>query len=275
MGTIQPLQHAEARVLGVLIEKSMTTPESYPLSLNALVNGCNQKSNREPVTHLDEQTVNEAMRDLRMNRLAVEVSNRSSRVVKFSHKARERLEVDEPTLAILAELLLRGPQTPGELRGRASRMAPIASLGALDGLLGRLSERQMVVQLSPLPGSRAVRFMQLIAPGLHEAGSVPSAAQPAARPAASEPPPAPGAVTGATPTAVTADRDPADRATVTVNEPAVSGAVPPTSPAPLTPAIAAPSGDLAVRVAALEEQVESLTSIVAQLRRRMGPPVER
>ncbi|MFT7463336.1 MAG: hypothetical protein ACI9EF_001680 [Pseudohongiellaceae bacterium] len=250
MGTIQPLQKAEARVFGVLIEKSMTTPDGYPISLNALVNGCNQKSNRDPVTHLDEQSVSEAVRDLRMNRLATEVSSRSSRVVKFGHNAEERLELDKPSVAILAELLLRGPQTPGELRGRVSRMSPIESLGSLDGLLSQLAARQMVVQLSPLPGSRAVRFMQLIAPELHDPGSAPTASQPAA-------PPAPSAPSA-----------PADH----------SAASPPSSvpvsPAAAAPSIPAPGGDLAVRVAALEEQVESLTSLVAQLRRRMGPTDE-
>lgn len=255
MGTIQPLQKTEARVLGVLIEKSMTTPESYPISLNALVNGCNQKSNRDPVMHLDEQSVGEAVRDLRMNRLAVEVSSRSARVVKFSHKAGERLEVDEPSVAILAELLLRGPQTPGELRGRVSRMSAIASLGELDGLLNGLIGRQMVVQLSPLPGSRAVRFMQLIAPELHDPGSAPSGPAPAAAaqaaPAHAPTPPSEGA--------------PAHGAAQT----------PAQAMTPPVAAVPAPGGDLTVRVAALEDQVAELTSVVAQLRRFMGPPVER
>jgi len=253
MGTIQPLQKTEARVLGVLIEKSMTTPDSYPISLNALVNGCNQKSNRDPVMHLDEQSVSEAVRDLRMNRLAVEVSSRSARVVKFSHKAGERLELDEPSVAILAELLLRGPQTPGELRGRVSRMSAIASLGELDGLLNGLIARQMVVQLSPLPGSRAVRFMQLLAPELHDPGSAPSS-------------PAAAGTAQVSPSSSSADA-PA----------AASGGVPApaqtmTQPAPAVPT---PGGDLTVRVAALEDQVAELTSVVAQLRRFMGPPVER
>jgi len=177
MGTIQPLQKAEARVLGVLIEKSLTTPDAYPLSLNALVNGCNQKSNRDPETAFDEKAVEEAVRDLRMNRLAVEVSSRSARVIKYRHKAEERLELDTQSVAILAELMLRGPQSPGDIRGRASRMASIPSLGHLDGLLRKLIERQMVVQLAPLPGSRTVRYMQLLAPNLHGAGSAPDSSR--------------------------------------------------------------------------------------------------
>ena len=255
MSQIEPLQAAEARVLGVLIEKSMTTPDGYPLSLNALVNGCNQKSNRDPVLHLDEQSVSEAVRDLRMNRLAVEVSNRSARVAKFSHKAGERLELDEPSVAILAELLLRGPQTPGELRGRVSRMSAIASLGELDGLLNGLISRQMVIQLSPLPGSRAVRFMQLIAPELHDPGSAPSGPAPAATAQAS-PAPADATASGGAPHHG-ATQTPAQAMTQ-----------------PLA-AVPAPGGDLTVRVAALEDQVAELTSVVAQLRRFMGPPVER
>lgn len=230
MGTIQSLQKAEARVLGVLIEKSLTTPDGYPLSLNALVNGCNQKSNRDPITAFDEKTVEEAVRDLRMNRLAVEVSSRSARVIKYRHKAEERLELETQSVAILAELMLRGPQSAGEIRGRASRMASIPSLGDLDALLRELIERQMVAQLSPPPGSRAVSYMQLLAPNLHDAGSAPTLSQPAAR-AAPTTAPATDAATGA--------------------------------------------GNLIARVGALEEQVESLTALVAQLRRRIGPPVDR
>jgi uncharacterized protein YceH (UPF0502 family) len=264
MGTIQPLQKAEARVLGVLIEKSLTTPDGYPLSLNALVNGCNQKSNRDPMMALDEKSVEEAVRDLRMNRLAIEVSNRSARVIKYRHKVEERLELDTQSVAILAELMLRGPQSAGELRGRASRMASIESLGELDGLLRKLIERQMVVQLSPLPGSRAIRYMQLVAPDLHDPGSAPTAAQPT--PAAAPPTAADsGAVVGIS----SASPAPPGRTTVHPTSPTGAAPVPPPPPIP------APSGDLVARVSALEEQVESLTALVAQLRRRMGPPVER
>jgi hypothetical protein len=158
----EPLDAVESRIFGVLVEKSLTTPESYPLSLNALVNGCNQKSNRDPVTSFDERTVSEAILRLRLHRLVLEMNTAGSRVTKFDHDGCARLEVDKPSLAVLAELLLRGPQQPGELRGRASRMAPIESLPALEALLADLAGRGMVERLSPAPGSRAARWQQLL-----------------------------------------------------------------------------------------------------------------
>jgi len=179
MSQIEPLQAAEARVLGVLIEKSLTTPDGYPLSLNALVNGCNQKSNRHPVTALDEVTVEAAVRDLRMNRLAQEFGSTGARVPKFGHRADERLELAPAQLAVIAELLMRGPQTAGELRGRASRMAPIESLAELQPIVDGLVRRGLVAHLPPAPGSRAGRLVQLLAPGLH-GDETPSAPPPAA-----------------------------------------------------------------------------------------------
>src|SRR4051812_49801787 len=112
----------EARVLGVLVEKAQTTPAQYPMTLNAMVNGANQKNNREPVTNLSEDQVFEALEGLRTKRLANEVMLSGSRVQKYRHIARESLGIQTSELVILTELLLRGPQTIGELQGRASRM---------------------------------------------------------------------------------------------------------------------------------------------------------
>src|SRR6202046_3107838 len=116
------LTAAEARVLGALIEKDITTPEYYPLSLNALVNACNQKSNRDPVMNLDEEAVREALRTLDKKGLAGPADNMVSRVKKYEHRLQEAYNFTRHEIAILAELLLRGPQTPGELRSRADRM---------------------------------------------------------------------------------------------------------------------------------------------------------
>ena len=154
----------KARVLGVLIEKSTTTPEQYPLSLNALTNGVNQKSNRDPVLSLTEEEVFDAVESLRDKQFAVRVDQVGSRVHKYKHVAGETLRCSAAQLAVLAELLLRGPQTQGELRGRASRMYPIATLDDVQATLRGLMEQQepLVEQLPPSPGSRAERYAQLL-----------------------------------------------------------------------------------------------------------------
>ena len=159
----------EARVLGVLIEKATTTPEQYPLSLNAIVNGANQKNNRDPVTAMTEDAAFAAVEGLRGKGLAVRVDQASARVQKYKHHAVETLHVRTGEAAILAELLLRGPQTLGELRGRASRMAPIETLDAVKELVRALSDRSepLVKEIPPHPGSRAERFVQLLCPTLH------------------------------------------------------------------------------------------------------------
>jgi uncharacterized protein YceH (UPF0502 family) len=160
----------EARVLGVLIEKSTTTPEQYPLSLNAAVSGANQKNNREPVTSLTDDQVFDALESLRSKGLVVRIEAGSgSRVHRFRHNAGETLRLRAGELAILAELLLRGPQTQGELRGRASRMHPMDTLDVVRDMLRALREREepLVRDLPPSPGSRAERYGQLLAPDAH------------------------------------------------------------------------------------------------------------
>ena len=147
---IRPLDAVERRVLGTLIEKGKTTPEQYPLSLNALVTGCNQKSNRDPVMTLDEEQVMRAVKGLREAGAMAEVFG-SGKIPRYRHLAYEWLGVGKEELAIIGELLLRGEQTEGDLRGRASRMDPIPDLDALRAHLAALEARGLVVWLSP-PG---------------------------------------------------------------------------------------------------------------------------
>lgn len=164
----------EARVIGVLIEKGQTTPDAYPLTINAVVNGANQKNNRDPVTNLDDQAVLSALIGLRNKGLVVQQDGPGQRAPKFRHQFKEGLGVNVPEMVILAELLLRGPQTQGELRGRASRMHPLESLEMVKNVLGQLMNRAepLVKEVAPAAGSRAERFVQLLCPELHsiEAG---------------------------------------------------------------------------------------------------------
>ena len=147
---VRPLDSIERRVLGTLIEKGKTTPDQYPLSLNALVTGCNQKSNRDPVMTLDEEQVTRAILALKACGAVAEVFG-SGKIPRYRHLAYEWLAVEKEELAILGELLLRGEQTEGDLRGRASRMDPIPDVDVLRGHLDRLAARGLVVWLSP-PG---------------------------------------------------------------------------------------------------------------------------
>ena len=143
---IVQLTSMEARVIGCLIEKQITTPDQYPLSLNALVNACNQKSNRDPMMDVDEPTVQRTLDDLSKKHLIMERSGFGSRVPKYQHRFCNTgfgsLEFTPQETAIVCELLLRGPQTPGELRGRASRMAPIAEVSEVEAALSRLAARE-------------------------------------------------------------------------------------------------------------------------------------
>lgn len=150
----RPLDRIERRVAGVLVEKAKTTPDSYPLSLNALVNGCNQKSNRSPQMQLDEDAVLEALDRLRGMGAISEIQG-DGRVSKFRHLLYEWLGVDKIELAVMAELLLRGAQTLGELRGRAARMEPIADISTLRPIVDGLVQKGLVVYLTP-PGRGCV-----------------------------------------------------------------------------------------------------------------------
>jgi len=157
----------EARLFGVLIEKALTTPEQYPLSINAATNGANQKNNRDPVLSLEEDRVAMALERLVQKYLARKVFPANSRVEKYCHNGKDGLGLETRELAVVAELLMRGPQSAGELRGRVSRMQPIASLDALAAILAPLIEKGFVRRLPPAPGSRAERFAQLLSPDLH------------------------------------------------------------------------------------------------------------
>jgi uncharacterized protein YceH (UPF0502 family) len=147
-----PLTPRERRILGVLAEKAKMTPEYYPLTLAALVTGCNQKSNRDPVTNYDADDVEDTLQELR-RKGAVVMVEAGGRVVRWKHTLYDWLKVSKVELAVMAELLLRGAQTEGDLRARASRMEPIADLPALQTLLDALAARGLVTYLSP-PGQK-------------------------------------------------------------------------------------------------------------------------
>jgi hypothetical protein len=173
----------ECRVLGVLVEKAYTTPAQYPLTLNAITTGANQKNNRDPVTSLDEDEVIRALDGLRAKDLVREVMMTGSRVAKFRQVARETLSLSPSELVVLTELLLRGPQTEGELRGRASRMTPLESTEAVQAILESMMSRDepLVERFPPEPGSRAPRYAQRLCPGLHRiAAAAPALPSPAA-----------------------------------------------------------------------------------------------
>ena len=154
----------EARILGAFIEKELTTPDYYPLSLNALTNACNQKSNRDPVLQLEEPEVLEQVDSLRKKGLAMQSQDAGSRVTKYRHTLRERLYLENQELAVLAELLLRGPQTSGELRSRCDRMAPFNDLDTVQQTLQELMEKEppMAVRLERQPGRKECRYAQLL-----------------------------------------------------------------------------------------------------------------
>jgi len=226
----------EQRVLGCLIEKRWTTPDQYPLSLNGLRLACNQSTNRDPVTAYDETTVREAAQRLCLYGLARLASGHGSRAVKYRHLAEEALGVGREELAVLAVLLLRGPQTPGELKARTERMAPLGSLTDVERVLGALTERGYVRRIGRRPGQKEDRFEHLL--GGTGGASVDGGG------AYSESPPVP------------------------MQAPA------PATPSPVSPPPPAPDatgdGALAERVAALEAEVASLRAEVEELREIYG-----
>ncbi len=158
------LTEIEARVLGALVEKEITAPEYYPLSLNALVNACNQKSNREPVMNLSDEDVTLAMRRLGELELAGAANTSDSRVRKYEHRLQEAFNFTRPETAVLCVLLLRGAQTPGELRGRAERMYEFGDLSEVMGALQKLMSREPVLArvLPRAPGTKESRYMHLL-----------------------------------------------------------------------------------------------------------------
>lgn len=158
------LTEIEARILGSLVEKQLTTPDYYPLTLNTLVNACNQKNNRDPVVMYSEKSVGETLEIMRDRNLVYVFYGSTSRVPKYKHMLPSVYELDEPATAIIAELLLRGPQTLGELRGHCERLHAFADLGevqeSLDGLMRR--DDPLVVRLPVQPGRKEARFAHLL-----------------------------------------------------------------------------------------------------------------
>ncbi len=158
------LDQAEVRVLGALIEKEATTPEYYPLSLNALINACNQKSNRDPVVDYDEDTVYDAVNRLREKKLALTVTG-SGRVNKYSQRISETLNLGRRELAVLCTLLLRGPQTLGEIKDRSERMFPFADLAEAETVLEKLANSSAGALITKLPrqsGQKEVRYAHML-----------------------------------------------------------------------------------------------------------------
>jgi uncharacterized protein YceH (UPF0502 family) len=233
---IAELTEPQQRVLGCLIEKRWTTPDQYPLSLNALRVACNQSTNRDPVTDYDDAVVSDAAQRLARYGLTRLASYHNSRATKYRHLAEEALGLGREQLAVLAVLLLRGPQTPGELKGRSERMAPISSLEEVDRILASLAERGFVRRIDRRPGQKEDRFLQQLG-GRGDEGDPAPAARSAPAPDVAAPIPAP-------------------------------------TPAPTAYAAAAPAADgapdLAARVDALETEVEGLRSELAALRDELG-----
>jgi len=185
----RPLTAMQRRVVGVLVEKAKTTPDAYPMTLNAITNGCNQKSNRYPQMQIASDDVELTLEELREMGAVAEIQG-AGRVAKYKHRMYEWLGVQKAEIAVMVELLLRGSQTVGELRGRAHRMEPIPDLGTLQPLLRSLEERKLVVSLT------ASGRGQVVTHGLYELqeldkqrkkfadGNVPVAPEPAPQPAA-------------------------------------------------------------------------------------------
>jgi len=150
----------ETRVLGTLYEKQHTVPDSYPLTLNALVSGCNQKTSRSPVMEASEAEVQGAIDSLKAANLVIETSG--GRVSRYSHNIERVLQVPSQSAAILTVLMLRGPQTPGELRINCDRLHRFADISAVQGFLDELAQRSLIVQLARLPGARENRWAHLL-----------------------------------------------------------------------------------------------------------------
>jgi len=172
--TLTPI---EARVLGALIEKEITTPEYYPLSLNALTNACNQKSNRDPVMQLEEHEIRKALNHLESQSLVRSIAE--SRATKFEHRLQDAFNFYRPEVAIVCELLVRGPQTPGELRTRASRMHPFEDLESVHSALQRLSKREppLVMVLPLQSGMKEARYAHLMGDRPLTSGALPEVRQ--------------------------------------------------------------------------------------------------
>ena len=269
---------AEIRVLGCLIEKQRTTPDAYPLTLNALRLACNQSTNRDPVVDYDESTIRGALERLGRRRWTTLASWSNRRAMKYRHTLDSALGLSDPELAVLCVLMLRGPQTPGELKQRTERLHAFAGLEEVENTVRGLIERELAAGVPRRPGQREGRYAQLLGgadedvdtdavaarPASRRAAAGPATPEPAARPGpgapepAARPGPAPAAATatmpgGATPT-------PAPTA---APEPAAAEAAAPTAPA-------ASAARLERRVARLEDDLASLRADLRSLREELG-----
>jgi uncharacterized protein YceH (UPF0502 family) len=156
------LSDVEVRILGCLIEKEATTPDNYPLSLNALTNACNQLTNREPVMSLGEDKVKWAVNSLRQQSLVRAIQPSDARVMKFQHLMTEKLDLDQRACAVLCVLMLRGPQTVAEIRTRTNRLAEFTGLADVDAAIHDLIARELAVEMSRRPGQKEVRYAQIL-----------------------------------------------------------------------------------------------------------------
>lgn len=244
------LDAIEARLLGVLIEKETTTPDQYPLSLNALSSGCNQKSNRAPVLELSDSEVSAAIERLRRKSLVGASHLAGSRVERYKHAAGAVWQLSPTELAVMAELMLRGAQMPGELRARADRMSKIETQDSLGTLLESLRQKGFVRRLEPLPGARAPQWEQIVAQPWSEGGP----AQPPKRTPLAE---------GARPIASAGAPQPSTPRAVPT---------PPTPSSPSLPPRTAPAPGLEARVHALEAEVARLRTLVETLTSARSTP---
>jgi len=246
----------EARVIGSLIEKAITTPDQYPLSLNALVNACNQKSNRDPVMDLSESEVQQTLDGLSKKHLVMEKSGFGSRVPKYQHRFCNTefgtLKLDPRELAIVCELLVRGPQTPGELRTRASRMAPFGETSDVEAALTRLRDRPdgpFVVQLAREPNRRDSRWAHLFSGPVQGAAGA-------------------GAGSGGTVAGVAAGSGAFGAVGSAAARPTMVGMQEPEPIGP--PEVVFPGTRIDDRLAKLEHEVAALRSELDELKRRLG-----
>jgi uncharacterized protein YceH (UPF0502 family) len=247
------LTPAEVRVLGCLLEKQRTTPDTYPLTLNALRAACNQATNRDPVVAYDEQTIRDAVTRLSRRRWARLASGAGSRASKYRHLLDEALTRAPDELAVLTVLMLRGAQTPGELKARCERLHPFGSLAAVEATLADLIERDLVAQLPRRPGQKEERYVHRLSDD--DAAPAPAPA------AAGAPSTAPGWVTAPAATPADASSDGAGNATAPVHARAPGRPMP---AAPEPPPRREPA--LQERVARLEAEVEQLRAELRALR---------
>jgi uncharacterized protein YceH (UPF0502 family) len=181
---VHDLSPAELRVLGSLLEKQRTTPDAYPLTLNALRAACNQTTNRDPVVSYDEETIRDALHHLGRRRWTRLTSSHGSRAAKYRHLLAEELSITPEEQAVLAVLMLRGPQTPGELLQRSERLFHFDGAEALHAVLERLSERELAVRLERRPGQREERYAHLLGDEAPADAAPVASAAPAPAPAA-------------------------------------------------------------------------------------------